>query len=330
MSALDPAVLSRAQEVVGARWPGAQLGPVSALPGHSGLTVRAELTGPGCPPLVVLKMCPPGRAPVGRHDVVRQAALVEELARVSPVPVPATLAIDRSEPPAVIQEWVEGEAAEPVLDMAPGSADGAVVAARFTAAAGVLARLHGLDPADLASTAAIVPTAPSEEVERWVPTMRSVDPDLTPGAEELYRRLSSDVPGLLSPRIVHGDFRLGNILCRGVEVAAVVDWEIWSVGDPRVDLGWFRIMTAPEDLPGTSSPQPGVPTAAQLLADYEAVAGAPVGDMGWFDAAIRYKMAAIMGNNLKRHRTGARHDPYQERLVDTIPTLIRRGIELLG
>ena len=45
--------------------------------------------------------------------------------------------------------------------------------------------------------------------------------------------------------IVHGDFRLGNLLAAGARIAAVVDWEIWSVGDPRVDVGWFLLNADP-------------------------------------------------------------------------------------
>lgn len=329
MSRIDEAVVERARAVVDATWPGTTLGDLHPLPGHSGLTIRAELSGEESPARVVLKMCPPGREPVGRHDVVRQADLLAELARVGDVPVPATLAIDRHDAPVVIQSWVAGDASEPVLDLEPGALDGAVIAARFRAAAHVLARLHALDPARLAVTATAPPTLPGEEVERWLPTMKSVDPTLTTGAADLYNRLMSAVPEPLPPRIVHGDYRLGNILCTGDSVAAVVDWEIWSVGDPRVDLGWFRIMCTPADMPGMSTPQLGVPTPEELLASYEELAAQTVGDMRWFDAAIRYKMAAIMGNNLKRHRTGARHDPYQERLVTTIPTLINRGLALL-
>ena len=89
-------------------------------------------------------------------------------------------------------------------------------------------------------------------------------------------------------------------------------------------------MTAPEDLPGIAVQQPGVLTEGELLSEYEGAAGHEVRDMRWFDAATRYKMAAIMGNNLKRHRTGRRIDPYMERHVETIPTLIRRGLEGLA
>jgi aminoglycoside phosphotransferase (APT) family kinase protein len=89
-------------------------------------------------------------------------------------------------------------------------------------------------------------------------------------------------------------------------------------------------MSMPEDLPGIGTPMDGVVPPGEVLAAYEETAGHAVGTMTWFDAATRYKMAAIMGNNLRRHRTGRREDPYQERLVTVIPALIRSGTALLG
>jgi len=60
----------------------------------------------------------------------------------------------------------------------------------------------------------------------------------------------------------------------------------------------------PEDLPGISTDMEGVLPVDDLLSVYEKSAGTTISDMAWFDAATRYKMAAIMGNNLRRHRTG--------------------------
>jgi aminoglycoside phosphotransferase (APT) family kinase protein len=87
-------------------------------------------------------------------------------------------------------------------------------------------------------------------------------------------------------------------------------------------------MSCPEDLPGISTDMEGVLPVDDLLSVYEKSAGTTISDMAWFDAATRYKMAAIMGNNLRRHRTGRREDPYQERLVTAIPALIRSGSAL--
>ena len=125
---------------------------------------------------------------------------------------------------------------------------------------------------------------------------------------------------------MHGDYRLGNLICRGTEPAALIDWEIWSVGDPRVELGWFLVFADGANFPGVGREVPGLPTADELVAAY-AADGRPVDDLAWFDALGRYKMAAIMGHNLRRHLEGRHHDPDQERLPDTIRRLIETGLE---
>ena len=325
----DPAIESRAALAVSRRWPGAELESLSSLTGHSGLTVRGNLRGEECPETVVLKLCPPGREPVGRHDVLRQGSLLDDIAKTGRVPVPEVLAVDAESPPVVILSWAKGEAAEPILDMEAGSRPAELLHARFVDAAETLARLHALDPTELPAASGEATARPEDELARWQPTMETVEPELREGAEALYAALASRVPKPRGPSIVHGDYRLGNILCDdNGAVTAVIDWEIWSVGDPRVDLGWFRIMSCPEDLPGISTDMEGVLPVDDLLSVYEKSAGTTISDMAWFDAATRYKMAAIMGNNLRRHRTGRREDPYQERLVTAIPALIRSGSAL--
>jgi len=127
---------------------------------------------------------------------------------------------------------------------------------------------------------------------------------------------------------VHGDYRLGNIIANGSEPAALIDWEIWSPGDPRVELGWFLVFADGTNFPGVGREVPGLPDAVELVERY--ADGGPVpGDLTWFDALGRFKMAAIMGHNLRRHREGRHHDPDQERLPATIERLILTGTERL-
>jgi aminoglycoside phosphotransferase (APT) family kinase protein len=73
----------------------------------------------------------------------------------------------------------------------------------------------------------------------------------------------------------------------------------------------------------------GMPPPAVLLAEYEKKRGVALPGMEWFDAFAGYKMAAIMGYNLRRHREGRHHDPYQETLVATIHYLVDHGLERL-
>jgi aminoglycoside phosphotransferase (APT) family kinase protein len=143
------------------------------------------------------------------------------------------------------------------------------------------------------------------------------------------RRLAAAVPPDLPPVLEHGDFRLGNLLYRDEDVAAVVDWEIWTVGDPRTDLGWFLLFADHRNFPALGRPVAELPATRELMDAY--LDGAPpLPALAWFDALCRMKMAAIMGHNLRRHREGRHHDPDQEKLPATIERLITTGLDRLA
>ncbi|MFF3656075.1 phosphotransferase family protein [Streptomyces olivochromogenes] len=300
-----------------ARHPNEPFGDLRSLPGgHSGLTYSIS-AGTGA---YVVKAVPPGQRPVGRNDVLRQARILRALAG-SPVPVPEVFAVDECEPAWFAMEFVTGEAIEPVLD--EHRLDPELCRTRMLALAGVLRDLHrthfdGAEPLD-----------PTAELERWARTMRAVPAPLRPGAEEVLGLLAAGIPESLPPVLIHGDFRLGNVLCRGERPCAVVDWEIWGLGDPRIDLGWFLLFADHRNFPRLGRAVPGLPTEDELLAHY--LDGRPVPPaFDWFRALARTKMAAIMGHNLRRHREGKHHDPDQERLPPTIAAMIRTARDILA
>jgi len=299
--------------------PGLQVGRLARLPGgHSGLTYRLE-TSEG--PLVV-KAVPEGQKAIGRHDMLRQARMIAALAP-SGVPVPAVVATDDAEPAWFAMQLVEGESLEPVLD--DPEVEPALAAARMLRAAETLPALHDV-PLDKVPVDAD-PLSPLDELGRWARTMAAVPANLVPDAGRLLRLLSDRVPAGVAPTLVHGDYRLGNLICQGTEPAALIDWEIWSVGDPRVELGWFLVFADGANFPGVGREVAGLPTADDLVNAY-AADGRPVDDLAWFEALGRYKMAAIMGHNLRRHLEGRHHDPDQERLPDTIRRLIETGLSI--
>lgn len=286
--------------------------------GHSGLTYRVDTDGPA----YVVKAVPEGQRPIGRHDMMRQARILRALAD-TPVPVPAVAVVDETAPAWFAMELVPGDSLEPVLDDPPVPPKRA--ARRMRAAAGLLKTLHAV-PVDSIPTDA-APLSPEDELARWARTMGAVPPELVPRAEELQRRLAEDVPAALPVTLVHGDFRLGNIIADGDDLAALIDWEIWSLGDPRVELGWFLVFADGTNFPGAGRVVPGLPGADELRGIYTET---PLRDVDWFDALGRFKMAAIMGHNLRRHREGRHHDPEQEKLPATIRSLIDNGLRLLG
>ena len=295
--------------------------PVELAPlpgGHSGLTYTVKAGADS----YVVKAVPPEQKPVGRNDMLRQARVLRALDD-SEVPVPRVIAVDEEAPAWFAMELVAGEAIEPVLDEHALTPD--LCRSRMLAAAGVLRRLHEVDAGFLDSSASV-----AEELARWSRTMHAVPAELRPRGEELLAALSEGVPGDLPPVLVHGDFRLGNVLYTGEMPSAVVDWEIWSIGDRRNDLGWFLLFADHQNFPALGRPVPGLPSEAELLAAYLGADPVPLPDLRWFQALSRMKMAAIMGHNLRRHREGKHHDPDQERLPPTIAAMIRTALELLG
>ncbi|MEK0098630.1 phosphotransferase family protein [Streptomyces sp. A475] len=297
-------------------------GELKVLPGgHSGLTYSVTAGEER----YVVKAVPPGQKPVGRNDVLRQARVLAALDG-SPVPVPGVAALDEVQPAWFAMEFADGEALEPVLDDPEVPADTA--RARMLEIAQVLRRLHATD-IHAPGLDAPQPLGAAGELDRWSRTMHAVPEELRPGAQELLDRLADDVPAGLPSVLLHGDFRLGNVLCVAQRAVAVVDWEIWSVGDPRIDLGWFLLFADHRNFPGIGRAVPGLPTEDELLAAYlDGASALPA--MDWFRALGRMKMAAIMGHNLRRHREGKHHDPDQERLPPTIAAMISTARAILG
>jgi aminoglycoside phosphotransferase (APT) family kinase protein len=297
--------------------PGLEVGALTRLPGgHSGLTYRVETSEA---PLVV-KSVPENQKAVGRHDMLRQARIISALAPTN-VPVPALVATDDTEPAWFAMQLVGGESLEPVLD--DPAVQPSLAAARMLRAAEILPALHDV-PLDKVPVDAEA-LSPRDELARWARTMAAVPPHLVPHADRLHQRLADSVPPAVEATLVHGDYRLGNLICDGTEPVALIDWEIWSVGDPRVELGWFLVFADGANFPGVGREVEGLPTPGELVERY-AADGRPVDDLAWFDALGRYKMAAIMGHNLRRHLEGRHHDPDQERLPDTIQRLIASGL----
>jgi aminoglycoside phosphotransferase (APT) family kinase protein len=322
MSAADVAALNaRVVARLAAEFPGIETGQLEVLPGgHSGLTYRLP-TGTGA---VVIKAVPPGRPAVGRHDMLRQARILAALTG-SAVPVPALIATDEGEPAWFAMAWANGQAIEPVLDgveLPPGLAR-----SRAFTAASVLAQLHRIDPA-VVTGAALDAVSLTDELAKWTAVLHAGPEEFVPRGAVLADSLASQIPAPIGLGIVHGDFRLGNILFDGTGPQALVDWEIWGIGDPRVDLGYFAVFVDHRNFPQLGTEVSELPSEAELVEAYAAASGAAVADATWFQALGRFKMAAIMAHNLRRHREGRHDDPVQESLPPTIRALTETGLEL--
>src|SRR5262249_36853611 len=153
------------------------------------------------------------------------------------------------------------------------------VRARFFDAVRVLARLHAIVPAAV-GLAGEPPVGLADEVERWTRAFATLPREMAGDYERAAKALTAAMPAPLPPALNHGDFRLGNTLCEGDRVNAVIDWEIWSVGDPRVDLSWLTYFTDdaghPAAAPGTIA---GTPAGHEVVRAYEQALGRPVPEL---------------------------------------------------
>jgi aminoglycoside phosphotransferase (APT) family kinase protein len=296
---------------------GQEVEKVSAITGgNSSLTYSSRVVVTGQE--IVLKSGVPGLEPVRNRDMLRQAKVHKAL-ESSKVPVPRVLAEDSGEPPEVppffVMERCPGECVEVTLSpIGTYSADH--VRGRLVETCGYMGELHRTDPRNIGLGNQPV-VGLEQEVQRWKDALDTCEEDLKEGTCDVYERLMGTVPISLPPKLLHGDMRTGNVLAVGGTVTAIIDWEIWSVSDPRIDLAWYLYFVEDEHRPS----QPGKPAADELIDHYEAVSGLRVKDLDWFRGLVRYKQTAAAAyhirNARRRGETAERADEYCKYLLAT-------------
>jgi aminoglycoside phosphotransferase (APT) family kinase protein len=297
--------------------------------GHSGVTHIAILEGLDDHEAVVIKSTPPGRPARGRHDVLRQARVIRALAAIPDVPVPELCFEESTPPPFFATARVPGVAVDPVIAEDESTFDPELVAARWDAAIEILAALHHLAPEEL-PLGEEAAREPGEELELWCQTMAAARMESDPGFVRLRDAMLADVPPAERVALIHGDYRLGNMLFEEAVPRAVIDWEIWALSDPLVDVGWFVQFTDGENFPGYGQPVDGTPTACRVLDRYSRLTGGRREWIYWYVALGCLKLAAIQAHNRRRHLDGRFHDPFQTLLGPSIDRHLRRGLEILG
>jgi aminoglycoside phosphotransferase (APT) family kinase protein len=316
---------------------GALLGELSLLGaaaggGNSGITFLAGATGGDVAGRLVVKVAPPGLPPVRNRDVLRQGRLLQALYADGRVPVPEVVLLSQGAPPDVppfvVTRFVDGEAVEPGLEEHRPAAE--VVRSRALAAASLLAELHGLEAAALGLGGEPQLTL-RDELTRWARAFDSVEKDHRSGHDQVLPALLATMPAPVPTAVSHGDYRLGNMLCSGPRIGAVIDWEIWSRTDPRLDLAWLLWISDPTH-PSSLGPVDGMPSAAELVRAYVGSGGRAVDplELRWFGAMTGYKQAATVALLAKHGRrrgdgTAARFEWLAPRLTERSKALLEEG-----
>lgn len=244
---------------------------------------------------LVMRRDPPGRADEGSRDVEMR---VVRTAHTAGVPVPRVHG--GSTDPAVLgtpfylMDRVEGEALPRRLLRDDAYAKARDVMPAQLAA--IAARIHAIDP-DRPELAGLVDTSAEgspgrAEIDRVAEGIRTLAPEPHPVLELAERWLRERIPPQARRTLVHGDFRIGNVLFDESGVRALLDWELAKIGDPVEDLGWLCTKAWRF---GSERPVGGLGEREALLEAYEAAGGGRVEPthLRFWEAMGTYKVALV-------------------------------------
>jgi aminoglycoside phosphotransferase (APT) family kinase protein len=320
-----------AQNVAGA---GSDLSADLIAGGKSNLTYRV---GDGASSWIVRRP-PLGHVLATAHDMSREYRVMDAL-QPTAVPVPRTFALCTDESvvgaPFYVMELVEGT---PYRTSGELNALGdpqrvETIATRFI---DTLAALHAVDPAsvglgDFGRTEGFL----GRQVERWHKQMLASHSRDLPAADQLYERLAAAVPSESASGIVHGDYRLDNVLIDADDrPAAVIDWEMATVGDPLTDLAlllvYQRLATGMGDnAVADATSAVGYPSEEAMLARYSGGSERDLSNFGWYLGLASFKLATIAEGIHYRFVNGQTVGPGFEEMGAAVVPILTSGLHAL-
>src|SRR6478672_3703493 len=251
----------------------------------------------------VLRRPPRPPLPPSAHDMVREAGLQNAIRAAGFARLPEIVAVCEDETvigvPFYVMRFLEGHVI--TQDLPPGleSED-----ARFALGMDLvdtLVEIHAAHGPELDAFA-----RPGSYLERQVKRFAQLweinQTREIAAVDEVGRYLSENVPNALPPTVVHGDYRLGNMMVSRddpTKIVAVLDWEMGAIGDPRADVGYLLATYSEPDGRVSalgSSPvtaEPGFPSRAQLVERYVGLSGREVEPLAWLEALALWKAAVF-------------------------------------
>ena len=183
----------------------------------------------------------------------------------------------------------------------------------------------------------------ARQVDRWKAQLASYaqfsgwqGPAGLPHVERIGTWLEAHRPARFEAGILHGDYHMANVLYRhdSPSVAAVIDWELTTIGDPLLDLGWVLATWPGPDMETTSSldvqPWIGFPTASELVERYRAGSGRDLSALDWYVVLACYKLAIILEGSNARASAGMAERDTADMLHRGAVGLLKRARGIIG
>jgi len=292
----------------------------------------------------VLRRPPRPPLPPTAHDVVRESRLQLALAPLG-IRVPNIRAVCEDESllgvPFYVMDYIDGHVLTtelpPPLDAEPH--------ARSSLAEDLVDTLVEIHAADVKTPGLAAFTRPGNYNERQVRRFAQLweinQTRELPEVVEVGTWLAANVPEQLPATVVHGDYRLGNMIVTSdnpQRIAAVLDWEMGTIGDPRADVGY--LVATYSEPGGQSNPlgtspvtaAPGFPSRAELVARYSERSGRDVEPLPWFEALALWKAAvfceAIYGRYVRGELT--KDDDRARRFEEGVPLLAKTAAAVIA
>ncbi|MGW6022878.1 phosphotransferase family protein [Streptomyces sp. NPDC055099] len=285
----------------------------------------------------VVRRPPLGHVLATAHDMKREHRVISALHRGTEVPVPAPVLlcedVDVLGAPFYVMDFVDGTPYRTAEELAPLGAER--TRAAVLGLVDTLVDLHSVAPeaiglGDFGRPEGFL----DRQLRRWGKQLdASRNRDLA-GIDELHAALGRQLPDSPAPTVVHGDYRLDNVLIgEDDQIKAILDWEMSTLGDPLTDLGLLVMYSTRLELPdspiSTTAGAPGHPEAAELIERYAARSGRDVSAVSWYTAFAWFKLAVILEGIHYRYTLGQTVGAGFDRIGELVPVFIEHGLTTL-
>ncbi|MEU6643052.1 phosphotransferase family protein [Saccharomonospora sp. NPDC046836] len=292
--------LTRLRAYLDRERPGLVRGPLTAELVEGGRSNLTYLVTDGAKRWVVRRP-PLGHVLPTAHDMAREHRVISALGPTS-VPVPPTLLLCQDDTvlgaPFYVMDFVAGTPYRTKEQLAPLGPERTHSIAN--ALVDTLVDLHSVDPSQVGLADFGRPDGFLErQLRRWKKQLDASRSRDLPGIESLHERLAAHIPDSPAPAIVHGDYRLDNVLVSAHDrITAVLDWEMSTLGDPLTDLALLVAYTERRKLDlsfvTNVSGAPGYPGSDEVIARYAERSGRDVSALNWYIGFAFFKLAAIL------------------------------------